>query len=124
MTQIPPFTAVPNRGQSQEDLVNTTNTFFSEVGGFVTSANALRQEIQDIAEFSLYSNPTWEAKAYTADYSVNYNGNCYISTTATLATDVPSVSPKWKQTNYVAPTSTGSTYTAGETIAIGDLLVS
>jgi len=44
------FTAVPNRNLSRTELVGTTNTFFSEVGQFVTDANALAVDVNADAE--------------------------------------------------------------------------
>ena len=115
MTQITPFTAVPNRGQSQEDLVTTTNTWFSEVSGFVEEANALIRDINTSAESSLFSAPDGVAQAYDAHKTVVYkDSNVYISKEAVLATDVPSVSDKWKQLNYKE-----ETIQAGENINAG-----
>lgn len=121
MTQITPFTAVPNRGQSQEALVTTTNTWFSEVSGFVEEANALIGDINTSAESSLFSAPDWVAQAYAAHKTVVYtDSNVYISKEAVLATDVPSVSDKWKKLNYEAVPL--NTYTVGESVNYGDSL--
>lgn len=99
MTQITPFTAVPYRGQSREDLVTTVNTWFSEVSGFVSQANALIRDINVAAESSVFSAPDWEAKDYVKHSTVIYTDHkVYIATEAVLATDVPSVSGKWRLT--------------------------
>lgn len=130
MTQITPFTAVPNRGMSQETLVDTTNTFFSEVNGFVGQANALIEDINTAAEGSVFSAPDWVAQEYDAHKTVIYTDhNVYISTESTLATDVPSVSAKWTKITINAlelaskapiasPTFTG-TVTLPSTTSIG-----
>ena len=55
MKKITPFTAVPYRGQSRDDLVVTVNTWFSEVSGFVAEANALIEDINTAAEASVFS---------------------------------------------------------------------
>lgn len=100
MTQITPFTAVPHRGQSQEELVTTTNTWFSEVSGFVAEANKLIGDINTSAESSVFSAPDWVAQPYDAHKTVVYtDSNVYISTEDVLATDIPSVSDKWKKLN-------------------------
>lgn len=119
MKKITPFTAVPYRGQSRDDLVVTVNTWFSEVSGFVAEANALIEDINTAAEASVFSAPDWVAQPYRAHETVIYTDhNVYISTEAVLATDIPSVSEKWKLLNAESSTDTYSSITSATDVSL------
>ncbi|MBM1897203.1 hypothetical protein JQW29_18995 [Sulfitobacter pseudonitzschiae] len=60
------FSAVPNRNTSRTELVNTTNTFFSEVAQFVTDANALADDVNTGAETASTKASEAEASADAA----------------------------------------------------------